>query len=93
MAPGPDELVQRDEDGNFTKETLKRAVKAFRRRLKLTRADDESRLGHDPTSKGEASSIVGIKPPEQYPKDVWEALVEKGRMRSLGDGVYELLDN
>ena len=65
-------LVDRNEDGSLTKETIKRAMKAFRKRLKLMRLDDESRLGHDPLSKGVKSTIIGIRPPEQYPPDVWD---------------------
>ena len=89
--PRPD-LIQRNDDGSLTKETIKRAVKAFRRRLKLTREDDEARLGHDAMTAGRKSAIVGIRPPEQYPQEVWDELVARGRLRKLEDGVYELLD-
>ena len=82
-------LIERNEDGSFTKETLKRAMKAFRKRLKLTRLDEMSRLGHDPLSKGERSTIVAVKPPEQYPQEVWDRLVELERLRSIGHGLYE----
>ena len=41
------QIIQRNDDGTFTKETLKRALKALKKRLKVTRLDDESRLGHD----------------------------------------------
>ncbi len=34
-------------------DTLRRAMKAFKKRLKLTRLDDESRLGHGAMTKGE----------------------------------------
>ncbi len=90
--PSPSDLIQRNDDGSLTKETIKRAVKAFRRRLKLTREEDEARLGNDAMTQGRKSSIVGVKPPEQYPQEVWDELVKRGRMRSLGDGVYELVD-
>lgn len=86
------DLIQRNDDGTLTKETVKRAIKAFRRRLKLTREEDENRLGHDAMSSGRKSAIVGIKPPEQYPPEVWNELVERGRLRSLGDGVFELVE-
>ena len=68
----PSDLVQRNDDGSLTQETLKRAMNACRRRLKLTREDDEARLGHDAMTKGRSSAIVGIKPPEQYPQEVWD---------------------
>ena len=85
-------LVDRNEDGSLTKETIKRAMKAFRKRLKLMRLDDESRLGHDPLSKGVKSTIIGIRPPEQYPPDVWDDLVARGRLRRDDHGVYEIVE-
>ncbi len=89
--PNPN-IVERNPDGTFTKETLQRAMKALKKRLKVTRLDDESRLGHDPMSKGGRSGIVGVRPPEQYPAEVWEALAAKGRIKSLGHGLYEVLE-
>lgn len=75
-----------------SKEELKRALKAFRKRLKLTRLDDESRLGYGPMSGGGRSTVTAITPPNQYPKTVWEALAVQGRLRYSGHGTYELLD-
>jgi hypothetical protein len=71
-------------------ETLKAAYKAFKKRLKLTRLDDASRLGHGPMSSGQGSSIAGITPPDQYPRAVWEKLVEQGKLRHAGHGMYSL---
>lgn len=82
-------LVEHNDDGTLTKETLKRAMKAFRKRLKIQRLDDESQLGHDPLSKGEKSEITAVRPPEQYPQEVWDRLVELGRLNSIGHGLYE----
>ena len=82
-------LVEHNEDGTLTKETLKRAMKAFRKRLKLTRLDAESKLGHDPLSRGDKSSIMAVKPPEQYPQEVWDALVALERLTAIGHGLYE----
>lgn len=76
---------------SFTKEELKRALKAFKKRLKLTRADDESRLAYGPMSGGGGSSIVAITPPNQYPKAVWEELVRQGKLKYLAHGTYELV--
>jgi len=79
-------------DGNtLTPENLKRAMKAFKKRLKLTRLDEESSLGGGPFSGGRDSSIVGIQPPNQYPCEVWEKLVEMGKLRHAGSGLYELV--
>jgi hypothetical protein len=73
------------------KEELKRALKAFKKRLKMTKLDDESRLGYGPMSGGGGSVIVAITPPNQYPRSVWEALVEQGKLKHAGQGTYELV--
>jgi hypothetical protein len=88
----PPKLVERNPDGTFTKETLQRAMKALKKRMKLTRLDDESKLGHDPMSKGGKSGVVAVKPPDQYPLEVWQALEQKGRVRSDRHGLYEILE-
>jgi hypothetical protein len=85
------QLVERNPDGTLTNETYQRAMKAFRKRLKLARLDEESRLGHDPLSKGTRSGIVAVQPPEQYPQEVWDGLVVLGRLRRLREGLYELV--
>lgn len=94
MQPGDPRpnLIEYNDDGSFTKDTLKRAMKALKKRIKLTRLDDESRLGHDAMSKGGASGIAAVKPPEQYPTDVWQALEAKGRVRSDSHGLYEIIE-
>lgn len=71
---------------------LKRALKAFRKRLKLTRLDSESTVGGGPTSSGRHSSIVGIHPPDQYVDEVWDELVRQNRLHDAGGGMYMLPD-
>lgn len=75
--------------GDIPPEELKKAYKAFKKRLKLTRLDDESRLGRGAMSGGGKSSIQAIQPPHQYPKAVWDELVRQGRLRHVGHGLYE----
>jgi hypothetical protein len=75
-----------------SKEDLKAAFKAFKRKLKVTRLDAESQLNYRPTSAGRQSGIVAITPPEQYPQAVWDALVQQGRLRKSGYGMYELVE-
>ncbi len=69
---------------------LKAAMKAFRKRLKLTVLDDQSGIGVGPLSSGRQSGIVAITPPDQYPREVWEELAKRGRLKSTGQGMYEL---
>lgn len=71
---------------------FKRAMKAYRKRLKLTRLDAESSIAGGPTSSGKSSGIVGITPPNQYPREVWDELVAFGRLVDAGQGMFELPD-
>jgi len=70
--------------------TLKAALKAFKKRMKLTCLDDQSRIGVGPMSSGRASGIVAIAPPDQYPQAVWDELARQGKLRRVGAGQYEL---
>ncbi|MBN2217013.1 MAG: hypothetical protein JW719_06525 [Pirellulales bacterium] len=69
---------------------LKAAMKAFRKRLKLTCLDDQSRIGVGPMSSGRKSGIVGITPPNQFPQAIWDELVRQGKLKYSGNGQYEL---
>jgi hypothetical protein len=70
---------------------LKRALHAFKKRLKLTRLDDESRLGGGrPTTSGRQSEVAGIIPPSQFAPAVWQELARQGKLKSLGGGFYGL---
>ena len=71
---------------------LKRAMKAFRKRLKLTRLNEESKLGRNPLTSGKKSDIVAIMPPHQYPEAVWQELIRRGRLKDAGNGFYELVE-
>jgi hypothetical protein len=75
----------------FDPEELRKALKAFKKRLKLARLEDESRLGHGPMSKGGKSEIVAVAPPNQYPRAMWDELVRQGKLRNAGHGLYELV--
>jgi hypothetical protein len=72
------------------RDVLKRALKAYRKRLKVTLLDAESSMGGGPFSSGRKSSIVGITPPERYPRAVWQELVRQRRLLDSGQGTYEL---
>jgi hypothetical protein len=75
-----------------TREELKAALKAFRKRLKLTRLDHESQLTRRPTTSGRPSDIVAITPPDQFPQAVWDELVKQGKLKKAGHGMYELVE-
>lgn len=70
-------------------ETLKRAMKAFKKRLKLTRLDDESRLGRSPLTGG-GTGIESIIPPREFAQEVWDELVKRGQLSKDSDGFYRV---
>jgi hypothetical protein len=73
------------------KEDLKAAFKAFKKRLKLTRLEEESKLTRRPTTSGQPSAIVAIVPPNQFSQAVWDELVKQGKLKHGGHGMYELV--
>ena len=75
-----------------TPEELRRAMKAFKKRLKLTRLDSESSLGGGPMSGGRSSGIVAIRPPAQFRQAIWDELVARGRLKASGHGLYEIVE-
>ena len=77
-------------EASVPSEELKKAYKAFKKRLKLARLDDESRLGRGAMTSGGDSGIQAIQPPNQYPKAVWDELVRQGKLRYIGHGMYEM---
>jgi hypothetical protein len=76
--------------GAPTKEDLKRAFKAFKKRLKVTQLDAESTIAGGPLSSGRSSGIVAIVPPSGFPQTIWDELVRQGRLKKAGHGMYEL---
>jgi hypothetical protein len=71
---------------------LKQALKAFKKRLKLTRLDAESKLGVGPMSSGPGWGVVAIQPPDQYPRAVWDELVRQGKLKNASHGMYSLIE-
>ena len=73
-----------------TEEELKKALKAFKKRIKLTQLNDDSKLGHSPLT-GARSKIVSIQPPAGFGKEIWEELANQGYLKRDGIGFYELV--
>lgn len=71
-------------------EILRRALKAFTKSLKITQLDSESSLGGRGMTSGRVSGIVGIRPPDRFPREVWDELVRQGQLRGGRQGIYEL---
>jgi hypothetical protein len=73
-----------------TDEQLKKALKAFKKRLKLNQLEEDSKLGHSPLT-GAKSTIVSIQPPQGFGREVWEELADKGYLKRDSGGFYELV--
>lgn len=71
-------------------DTCRKALHAFRKRLSLTVLDDESKLGRGPLSKGASRETPAITPPTEWPDAVWKELARQGRLRYIGDGLYQM---
>jgi len=76
-----------------THDDLNAALRAFRKRLKLARLEDESKLGGRQMTAGRASLIRGIIAPREFPKEIWDAHVAEGRLKYTGQGFYALPDD
>jgi hypothetical protein len=72
-----------------TEEELKRALKAFKKRLKLTKLDEESGLSR---GGGKKSGITGITPPSGHPPGIWEELVSKGKLKRDMGNTFSLVE-
>ncbi len=75
----------------FTDDELRKALKAFRKRIKMNQLEDDSRLGHSPLT-GARNKIVAIQPPTGFGREIWEELATKGLLKRDGGGFYELTD-
>ena len=73
-----------------TEEELRKALKAFKKRLRLTQLEDDSKLGHSPLT-GARSQVVAIQPPMGFGREIWQELVEKGYLKNDGGGFYQLV--
>jgi hypothetical protein len=69
-------------------DVLKAALRAFNKRLKLSRLADESRLGNRYVTGGRKSAIDAIIPPNEFGPEVWKALAAAGQLRDTGNGFY-----
>lgn len=75
------------------KELVKQALKAFKKRLKLYRSDDESQYTRGKLTGGSSSAIVGIQLPDGFPPEVWAELEAKGRIKRVpGTETFELIN-
>lgn len=72
-----------------TDEELRKAIKAFRKRMKMNQLEEDSKLGHSPLT-GARNKIVAIRPPTGFGAEVWQELVTRGLLKPDGGGFYQL---
>ncbi len=75
-----------------TPEQVKGALTAFKKRLKVSRLDEESRISNRALTAGRKSAIAAIQPPNEYPKACWDELVKQGKIKPAGGGLYSLVE-
>jgi hypothetical protein len=74
-----------------TEDQLKQAFHAFKKRIKLTKLDQESKLGAGrPMTAGKQAGDIAIVPPNQFPREVWQALAKQGKIKDTGGGFYKM---
>ncbi len=78
------------EGATFSDDDLAAALRAFRKRLKVMRLADESKLGGRQLSGGRKSEIDAIIPPTDFPAEIWRELAKSGRLKNTGQGFYSL---
>lgn len=79
-----------DDTTEFSHDDIAAAVRAFKKRLKLVRLNDESKLGGRQLSGGKKSEVDAIMPPTEFDPRIWEVLVKEGRLVNTGQGFYSL---
>ena len=74
-----------------TDDEMKKALKAFKKRMKMMQLDEDSRLGHSPLT-GNKTRIISIQPPSGFGREVWEQLADKGFLKRDSGGFFELVE-
>jgi len=75
----------------FDENDLKRAMTAFKKRMKSIQLEQDSKLGRSPLT-GNREVITGIQPPLGFGKAVWEELARRGDLKYDGGGFYQWVE-
>ena len=74
---------------NDLNEEQKKALKSFKKRLKMNQLEEDSKLGRSPLT-GSRNNIVAIQPPREFAKAIWDDLVTKGYLVRDGGGFLKV---
>ena len=88
--PAPAAAPTPTAEATIPPEVLKSAYNAFKKRWKIMKLDQESRIGRGPMSSGQKSAIAGIQPPDQFPREVWNELARQKRLKNAGGGFFSM---
>lgn len=72
-----------------TEEEMRKALKAFKKKLKMQQLEEDSRLGRSPLT-GSRTTVAAIQPPSGFGRDIWREMVGKGWLKDDGGGFYSL---
>ena len=75
-----------------TEDDRKKALRAFKKRLKLTQLDDDSKIGGHSPLTGQRSQVFSIQPPSGFGREIWEELATAGILKNDGGGFYQLVE-
>jgi hypothetical protein len=73
----------------FDENDLKRALAAFRKKLKAMQLEQDSKLTRSHVT-GKRETITAMQPPLGFGKAVWEELAKRGELKYDGGGFYQL---
>ncbi len=73
----------------MTDEDLKKAYRAFKKKLKMQQLEDDSKLGRAKVT-GQRTTILAIQPPPGFGRAVWVELANRGYLKDDGGGMYAM---
>lgn len=76
----------------FSEDDKHAALRALKKRIKLAKLADESKLGGRYTSGGRKSDIGAVQPPTEFDPKIWKTLAAEGRVTDAGQGFYGVPD-
>lgn len=92
--PEPIRTLQRPDPAQkpvIPEDTLHSAMKAFKKRMKLTQLNEDSKLSNRALTGGSHTQVAAIQPPNNFPREVWDALADRGNLKRDSLGFYKFL--
>lgn len=74
----------------FEEAELKKALVAFRKRVKMLQLEQDSKLGRSPLT-GKKEEVMAIRPPSGFGTEIWRELALQGHLKDDGQGFYTMV--